>query len=438
MRRGEVPAEDRQVRNAIIGLLQEREHLYGWVWLRTFLFGEPNSDKWRHAVTRIEVLQKGEEKPEEVQWEYERGILRKTAISQEDFIRILDAVLQEGQLALPGMPSVAIEGGFSWKAYLYSKALPLSFPWPGNYYQFREDSPPGLPGGPFVALPYPAFSDSHTLVQEQLGIDPTRESGVFYIILPNYLARIEALKIGSHRLIVTVKTQGIPLDVLLGKLHVTESRGARSLHCDVVFEQETQILPLDFVPGHVYVGLLSKEKGDLFDFRRFHAASLGLYPEPVDVEWEPLAEEEIDILLFQGENERVEFKLDLGKGEELAETVVAFANKTGGIILVGVDDRANVMGYTGQQPENTVRNILRRYCEPPIDPLIEMKEARGKPVLVIRVKEGFDKPYTHREKGVIVRVGSTDRVATRDELDVFYQQKYQQKEKIRGLFGPGS
>jgi len=29
-----------------------------------------------------------------------------------------------------------------------------------------------------------------------------------------------------------------------------------------------------------------------------------------------------------------------------------------------------------------------------------------------------------RDKGVYVRVGATDRIATRDELDEFYQKKY--------------
>ncbi len=433
MKKGDVPAQDREVLKAIQGLLSENKHLYGWVWLRTFCFKEPHSGKWRHAATRIEILSKAEGKPEEVRWVYEQGIVRAIALSHEAFIGVLDSLVEKGQLVLPEMPALDMEGGFSLKEYLHSKAVPFGFSWPMHYYAFREDAQVGLPGGMFVSLTYPAFTDSYTLVREQIGVDPRGQLGVS-ILLPNYLARIESVRIGLHRLTVRARAQGIPLEKLLGKVHVTESHGRESLHQEIIFEQEDQSLALDFMPGQVFIGLLSRENGALIDSRQVHVDSVRLYAPLADVVWEPMAEEEIETTILRGENEQVEFKFNLENGADLAVTVVSFANGRGGSILVGVDDRANVVGYTGQQIENTVRNILRHYCEPPIDPVVETVEVRGKRIVAIRVKEGLDKPYTHREKGAMIRSGSTDRAATRDELDYIYQQKQSASDLLR----PGS
>lgn len=126
---------------------------------------------------------------------------------------------------------------------------------------------------------------------------------------------------------------------------------------------------------------------------------------------------------MQGENDRVEFKLNFGQGSEFAETVVSFANGTGGAILIGIDQNSNIAGCNAEGAENTVRNIIRRYCEPSIDPTIELAQVNDKTIIVVKVKEGTDKPYNHREKGVMVRYGSTNRVATRDELDSLYKEK---------------
>jgi predicted HTH transcriptional regulator len=89
---------------------------------------------------------------------------------------------------------------------------------------------------------------------------------------------------------------------------------------------------------------------------------------------------------------------------------------------VGVDDHGNIAGCEKANIENTVRNILARHCEPPIHPQVAEVEVLGKTIIMVAVKEGENKPYVVREKGPFVRAGSTDRVATRYELDRFYVQ----------------
>ena len=52
------------------------------------------------------------------------------------------------------------------------------------------------------------------------------------------------------------------------------------------------------------------------------------------------------------------------------------------------------------------------------------------PVLLITVRGGKDKPYGVKEKGFYIRIGATNRLATRYELDEMYSAK-------QNLFGGG-
>ena len=65
---------------------------------------------------------------------------------------------------------------------------------------------------------------------------------------------------------------------------------------------------------------------------------------------------------------------------------------------------------------------MRQYCDPPLEPKVEIIHHRSGPVIRVAVNEGTDKPYT--VKGTIyVRSGSTDRVATRYEIDQMTRNK---------------
>jgi ATP-dependent DNA helicase RecG len=66
--------------------------------------------------------------------------------------------------------------------------------------------------------------------------------------------------------------------------------------------------------------------------------------------------------------------------------------------------------------------IIRSSSEPPIEPEISTQLVQNKTVVIVQVKKGNKKPYTIKGKGVFVRVGATDRIATRDELIALVQE----------------
>lgn len=110
-----------------------------------------------------------------------------------------------------------------------------------------------------------------------------------------------------------------------------------------------------------------------------------------------LQEEVANMIATQGENMTLEFKsrLDEGEGIEknrLLQSVVAFANTQGGTILLGVAKDGQVVGL---QPNDTKDTVVRK-IDGNVSPVpyfeVIPQEQEGKPILVIRVREGTIKP----------------------------------------------
>ncbi|NLO81517.1 MAG: histidine kinase [Clostridiales bacterium] len=125
---------------------------------------------------------------------------------------------------------------------------------------------------------------------------------------------------------------------------------------------------------------------------------------------------EIKEIIKNGENYYVEFKEESIRAKELAEEIVAFSNSEGGTILIGVDDEGNIKGVEDDRIEETVMNICRNNCIPHIIPFCESVEVEGKRVLVITVPKGLNKPYSTNEYKYYIRVGTTKRLASKEEL----------------------
>lgn len=131
--------------------------------------------------------------------------------------------------------------------------------------------------------------------------------------------------------------------------------------------------------------------------------------------------QEFNDILAQGENSSVEFKTADLRPESLAKEMVAFANGSGGIIIIGVADNGELLGCPSDSiSEEWVMNIARNNLVPPLIPLYEEIEAVGKRFCLVQVPKGSDKPYQTGER-YLIRVGSTNRIATQAELMRLFQ-----------------
>ncbi len=116
------------------------------------------------------------------------------------------------------------------------------------------------------------------------------------------------------------------------------------------------------------------------------------------------------LALAEGEGLKVEFKERLSN---LDREMVAFANTSGGVIYLGVDDSSNIIGIpTTNALKSQVTDIAYN-----IDPSIRitLQEYREEKVLAIQVPSGSDKPYRCKE-GFFIRNGPCTQKLKRDEI----------------------
>ena len=136
---------------------------------------------------------------------------------------------------------------------------------------------------------------------------------------------------------------------------------------------------------------------------------------------------EILEIIQNGENSGVEFKRDeRGNRADFAKEVVALSNLKGGKIIIGVEDDGIISGLIDSNCEEWVMNICRRLVMPGVIPYYEeIQVDSGKRVAVVHIDMGFSKPY-YVERGerrtYYIRVGSTSREATREELGRLFQE----------------
>lgn len=106
------------------------------------------------------------------------------------------------------------------------------------------------------------------------------------------------------------------------------------------------------------------------------------------------------------------------------QDMVAFANGDGGKVYLGIgpNDRRGAVGVT--DPDGVARD-LRRMAQAETAPVvpftIEQVPVKGKPVVVVTVEPGREKPYVLAPGSILVRDHGESRVATREEIVALVQ-----------------
>lgn len=122
------------------------------------------------------------------------------------------------------------------------------------------------------------------------------------------------------------------------------------------------------------------------------------------------------------ESEILELKREVTPS--LCKEIIAFANTNGGTIYIGYDDNANLIGVQNTQKElDRISNIIADSIDPNLIFNISMDviNESGKDVIVIKVLKGTKRPYYLKSKGmtsegVYLRLGATNKQASRDEI----------------------
>ena len=129
-----------------------------------------------------------------------------------------------------------------------------------------------------------------------------------------------------------------------------------------------------------------------------------------------MTDKQLKSLILTGEGYNIEFKQSLDKS--FIEEVCAFANASGGYILMGISDEGKQIGVeTSNRSRSKIQDILNR-LEPRLKISVEVK----KNIIVIQVPEGEEKPYGC-PKGFFIRIGANSQKMTRNEIISFFKKE---------------
>lgn len=100
----------------------------------------------------------------------------------------------------------------------------------------------------------------------------------------------------------------------------------------------------------------------------------------------------IEQLIAQGEHEHQDFKYQISDARKIARSISAFANNSGGHLLVGVRDNGNIAGVSSDEEIYMVDQAASMYCQPAQKVQFELFKVHGKTVLKVDIAEAAQKP----------------------------------------------
>ena len=124
----------------------------------------------------------------------------------------------------------------------------------------------------------------------------------------------------------------------------------------------------------------------------------------------------------RAESDILEFKLRIDRQRKIARTLAAFANTSGGTLVVGVRDNGSVAGCRAEEEAYMVEGAAQRYCRPEVKLSLRAERWEHKEVLVVEVPASVVAPHAAQEEDsdewtVYVRRGAANFRANRVLLE---------------------
>lgn len=136
--------------------------------------------------------------------------------------------------------------------------------------------------------------------------------------------------------------------------------------------------------------------------------------------------EELLEILARGEDSQHQLKKDFTNSDSAASELVAFANSGGGLLIIGVDKNRLITGLNGDDISRLNAlffNAASQYVKPPLNPLSCNVSTPNGLVMVVKVENGLNKPYTDLQGRIWVKsVGDKRHVTAREEIQRMFQQ----------------
>lgn len=134
---------------------------------------------------------------------------------------------------------------------------------------------------------------------------------------------------------------------------------------------------------------------------------------------------ELNELIENGENDRVEFKRKFSSPEKIAKEMIAFANSKGGKILFGIDDDKSIRGVESEKGElELISTAAGFYCEPEVEFTTEIMLLKNKDIVIVNIEESKTKPHRlisedgSDESKVYIRLNDKSILASKETIRI--------------------
>jgi len=106
-----------------------------------------------------------------------------------------------------------------------------------------------------------------------------------------------------------------------------------------------------------------------------------------------VSQNDLYALIREGEHSEQDFKYRISDARKIARTLSAFANTTGGRLLVGVRDNGSIAGVKDEDDIYMLESASEVFLKPALKLEVWAHEIEGKNVWEIEISEGKEKPY---------------------------------------------
>ena len=361
----------------------------------------PDTKKYKDLILQTRILNKKEIKP------FLSNLILDSRLFHDDIDFVIDCSV--GTIREKTSNS-------SW-GYLKSD-------WPSKYCEISFQSQGNLTHDPVVAKGLPIYPSGQKAVINFLGINHTTPPSNFYIQIPDYSAKITQMKISDRKIELSIDTYLDDPSKIVCRMYAErtlQGRFERKL-IRTMQSPELQLSEKLFVyefPDQfdsVFSVIISSDDYSVLDSREYRLS----WDNQDDITIER-PEYDLREIIRRGETDTTEFKVELS--DEFHETIVAFANSSGGILLLGIADDGRINGFRAKS-EDQIENTINGNLDPIPKFSVRKTVLDDKPITIVEVFEGDDKPYSHRELGVYVRSGGSDLRGTRsDWVRLFRERK---------------
>jgi hypothetical protein len=402
-------------------LLNERKTVYGGAIVRLALTHEQGGDKL--CFGRLDFSEGQKTSPSEIDLDYGNFRLTHTWLSLDEVVSLMKGLTQDNARLRIKQLDLPVKGNLSPPSLRYVASLQafgaIRPHWPSTLYYFQVDGNlQGYPPQhPLVKFNLPSYPDGNQAVTEFCELSGGFGQGQIIVVLPDFRARLKQLRVQEGKLSVDVETWKESPSNLRVKFYV-ESDGKPSRSTDLAIENGRAEFVFNGALHFAMAHLVLTKTGDDIDNRLFapYYSREGIVVEASELRVKELAN--------AGEGLLVEFKEKLPPDEHhFLDSVIAFANTSGGAILIGVSDHGEIVGVEKNPEEirETITNWISEKCDPRPSFTINQIEVDGKTVIVVDVASGPSKPYQDLDRGFLVRKGASNRQARRSEVEEMFR-----------------